>query len=290
MSDGRPGDNRTPGTAGTAVVTGATSGIGRWIALGLAQAGYRLVVPARDAGRADALRGWIEQQVPGAVVLPVAADLASVAETRALARAIAERHPRLSLLINNAGVFRARRERTPEGHDMVLAVNHLAPFVLMRELTPALGAGAPSRIVTTGSSTSDRARIDPANLELEHGWNMVRAYRQSKLAAMMATFEAARGLMEQGITANVVHPGMVATSLIRTPGVIGLAWRLMAPLIRTEQEGAVTPLHVALAPELAGTTGTYFKDKQAVPPNPRAHDPAVLRAVWQATESLVGTG
>ncbi len=290
MSAPGPGDTITPGTAGTAVVTGATSGIGRWIALGLAQAGYRLVVPARDAARADALRTWILHQVPGAVVLPVEADLASVAGTRAVARAIAERHPRLSLLVNNAGVFRARRERTPEGHDVVLAVNHLAAFVLMRELTPALSAGAPSRIVTTGSSTSDRARIDPANLELERGWTMVRAYGQSKLAVMMATFEAARSLMEQGITANVVHPGMVATSLVRTPGVIGLAWRLMAPLIRTEQEGAVTPLHVALAPELAGTTGAYFKDKRAVAPNPRAHDPTLLRAVWQATERLVGMG
>jgi NAD(P)-dependent dehydrogenase (short-subunit alcohol dehydrogenase family) len=106
----------------------------------------------------------------------------------------------------------------------------------------------------------------------------------------MATFENARQLVSDGITANVVHPGMVATNLVRAPGVIGLAWRLMAPLIRTEQQGAATPLHVALADELAGTTGQYFKDNRPVTPNLLVRDPALVRAVWQATERIVGMG
>ena len=290
MSGGGPGTAGEPRAVRAAVVTGASSGIGRWIALGLAQAGYRLVLPVRDEARAGATRDWLMQREPGAALEFVFVDLASVAGTRAAAREIAGRHPRLTLLVNNAGVFLAHRERTAEGHDKVLAVNHLAPFVLMRELAPVLAAGAPSRIVTTGSSTSDRARIDPTNLDLEHGWRMVRAYSQSKLAVMMATFETARRLVAQGITANVVHPGMVATSLVRTPGLIGMAWRLMAPLIRTEQQGAATPLHVALADELAGTTGQYFKDQRPATPNPLVRDPALVHAVWQATEKLVGAG
>lgn len=270
----------------TAVVTGATSGIGRYIALGLARAGFRLVLPVRTEARGEAARAWIAAQRPDAEIDLVTADLASLASTRAAAETIRSRYPALSLLVNNAGVFRARRERTEEGHDLVLTVNHLAPHLLMRELRPALLAGAPSRIVTVGSSTSDRARIDPANLGLDRGWSMVGAYSSSKLAIMMSTFETARLLAGTGVVANVVHPGTVATSLIRSGGPIGLAWRLMRPFLSTEEQGADTPLHVALSPDLDRTTGRYFKNRVPVPPNKRALDPVLSRDVWAATERL----
>ena len=274
---------------GTAVVTGATGGIGRWIALLLAQAGHPVVLVGRDRARGEAAQAWVVQQ-SGAVPELMLADLSSLAATRALGQAITARHPRIHLLVNNAGVFRARRERTAEGHEVVLAVNHLSPFVLTQGLLGALRAGAPSRIVTVGSSTSDRARIDPANLELDRRWGMVRAYSQSKLAVMMATFEWARRLDGSGVVANVVHPGAVATGLVRTPGVIGLAWRLMAPWLLTEAQGADTPSHVALAPELAAVTGQYFKDRKAVEPNRLARDPVLMGQVWRATERLVDGG
>jgi NAD(P)-dependent dehydrogenase (short-subunit alcohol dehydrogenase family) len=205
-----------------AVVTGATGGIGRWIALGLARAGYHTILVGRDEARGAAAQAWIAAQLPGASTEPMLADLSSIAATRDLGRRIAAAHPALSLLVANAGVFRARREETAEGHEMVLAVNHLSPFVLIDTLQDALVAGAPSRIVVVGSSTSDRARIDPGNLELTRGWGMVRAYGQSKLAVMIATFGWAERLRASGVTANVVHPGTVATGLVRSRGVIGL--------------------------------------------------------------------
>ncbi len=272
---------------GAAIVTGGAGGIGRWIALGLAQAGFTVVLVGRDRVRGEAVRAWVSEQAAGGMAELIVTDLSSLAATQALGRKIAKRHPRVSLLVNNAGVFRARRERTAEGRDMVVAVNHLSPFVLTRELEGPLRAGAPSRIVTVGSSTSDRARIDPDNLELEHRWGMVRAYSQSKLAVMMATFEWARRLDGSGVVANVVHPGTVATGLVRTPGIIGLAWRLMALWSRSEQEGADTPLHVALAPDLAGVTGKYFKERRIAEPNRLAQNPELAGRIWRATESLV---
>lgn len=272
---------------GTAIVTGGAGGIGRWIALGLAQAGFTVVLVGRDHVRGEAVRAWVSEQATGGMAELMVTDLSSLDATQALGRKIAKRHPRVSLLVNNAGVFRARPERTAEGHDMVLAVNHLSPFVLTRELEGPLRAGAPSRIVTVGSSTSDRARIEPDNLELGHRWGMVRAYSQSKLAVMMATFEWARRLDGSGVVANVVHPGTVATGLVRTPGIIGLAWRLMALWSRSEQEGAATPLHVALAPDLAGVTGKYFKERRIAEPNRLARDPELTGRVWRATEGLV---
>ncbi len=268
------------------VITGATGGIGRWIALGLARAGHHVVLVGRDAGRAAAAASWIAEHAPSSSTEVRLADLASLRASRTVGEEIAAAHPRLGLLVNNAGVFLARRQVTAEGLERVIAVNHLAPFVLTDALEGALRAGAPSRIVNVGSSSSDRATIEPDDLELARRWGMVRAYSQSKLALMMATLARAERLRGSGVVANVVHPGTVATGLVREPGVIGAAWRLMAPFLLSEERGADTPLHVCLAPDWAGVTGAYVKRRAAVQPNPRALDPTLVRRVDAATMAL----
>ncbi len=268
------------------VVTGATGGIGRWIALGLARAGHHVVLVCRDAGRGAAAAAWIAQHAPACSTEIRLADLASLRAARRVGGEIAAAHPRVGLLVNNAGMFASRRQVTAEGHEAVLAVNHLAPFVLTDALEDALRAGAPARIVNVGSSTSDRAMIDPDDLELARHWGMVRAYSGSKLAMMMATFARAGRLRGSGVVANVVHPGAVASGLVRAGGPIGAAWRLMAPFLRSEEQGADTPLHVALAPDWAVTTGAYVKDRAAVRPNRRALDAALLQRVEAATRAL----
>lgn len=270
-----------------AVVTGATSGIGRWIALGLARAGHHVALICRDAARGKAARDWIARQAPGASIELRLADLSLLVETHRVGLEIAAAHKRISVLVNNAGVFAARRQVTAEGHELVLAVNHLAPFVLTDTLEGALLAGTCSRIVNVGSSTSDRAQIDPSDLELTRHWGMVRAYSGSKLTMMMATFARAQRLRGSGVVANVVHPGTVATGLVREHGAIGIAWRLMAPFLLTEEQGANTPLRVALAPEWATVTGTYVKNSAPARPNVRAKDPVLVRQVEAATQSLV---
>jgi len=269
-----------------AIVTGATGGIGRWIALGLARAGHHTVLIGRDDARTKAAQAWIAQRVPQASTEPMRADLSLLAATRALGEQIAARHRKIAVLVNNAGIFDATRVVTAEGQERVLATNLLSPFVLTRALLPALLAGAPSRIVTVGSSTSDSARIDPDGLVLGARWTMVQAYGQSKLAAMMMTFAFARQLAGTGVTANVVHPGLVASGLVRTPGIIGFAWRCMAPFALSEEQGADTPLAAALAPGFANISGVYLKTRRAAPPNPQALDPVLVDRVWAATQRL----
>ncbi|HEY0144726.1 MAG TPA: SDR family NAD(P)-dependent oxidoreductase [Methylovirgula sp.] len=269
------------------VVTGASGGIGRWIALGLARAGCHVVLICRDSERGNAVAAWIASQVSGSSTEVLLADLSSLREAHRLGLEITAVHPRVNVLVNNAGMFAARRQVTAEGHDAVLAVNHLAPFVLTDALEGSLRAGAPSRIVNVGSSTSDRAKIDPEDLELTRHWGMVRAYSQSKLAMMMATFARAEHLRGSGVVANVVHPGAVASGLIKERGPIGAAWRRMAPFLRTEEQGADTPLHVALAPDWAGITGAYAKDRAAVRPNLRALDAGLVKKVDSVTRVLV---
>lgn len=270
-----------------AVITGATSGIGRWIALGLSRANYHVVIVCRDAARGKAACDWITEHVPDARLDVRLADLTILNSTHALGLAVLAAYPRIALLVNNAGMFSARRRTTVEGHDAVLAVNHLSPFILADALGGALQAGAPSRIVNTGSSSSDRSRIDPDNLELKQNWGMIRAYARSKLAMMMATFARADRLRGSGVVANVVHPGTVATGLIREGGPIGVAWRVMGPFLRTEEQGADSPLHVALAPKWAAITGCYVKDRVAVRPNVRASNAALIQRVDTATRVLV---
>jgi retinol dehydrogenase-14 len=271
---------------GVAVVTGASSGIGRWIALGLARAGWRTLLVVRDAARGAAARRWIAARVPGAATELVLADLSSLAQARDAAARIAAGHPRIGILVNNAGIFSPRRQVTAKGHELILAVNHLAPFVLTRSLIEALRRGAPARIVNIGSAASDRARLDLADLAGARHWSGLAAYGQSKLALMMATFAWAERLDGSGVTANVVHPGVVATNIARVPGLIGVIWTLGMPFMLRPERGADTPLHVALAPELAGVTGHYFKRRQPAEPNRLARDRALIERLWTETERL----
>ncbi|GEP59897.1 short-chain dehydrogenase [Reyranella soli] len=252
----------------------------------MARAGHHVVVIGRDRARGIATQTWIDQQVPQARTELLIADLSLLSETRNAGRRIADRYSRISVLINNAGVFEPRPIATEEGHDRVLATNLLCPFVLTQVLLPLLVAGAPSRIINIGSSTSDRAQIDPDALVLGRRWAMRRAYSQSKLALMMTTFRLANRLRGTGVVANVVHPGLVATGLVRTGGLIGLVWRGLALTALTEEQGADTALHAALAPELGSVTGIYLKNRRATAPNRQALDPGLLERVWQATERL----
>jgi NAD(P)-dependent dehydrogenase (short-subunit alcohol dehydrogenase family) len=269
-----------------AIVTGAIGGIGRWIALGLARAGYHVVLIGRDSARGEATQAWIASRVPQASTTLMIADLSLLAATREVGGLIVSRHTEIKLLVNNAGIFDATPIITMEGHERVLATNLLSPFVLTQTLLPSLRASAPSRIITIGSSTSDRARIDPDHLVLGGRWTMMRAYSQSKLAVMMTTFALAKHMEGTGVVANVVHPGLVASGLVQTRGIIGFVWRCMAPFALTAEQGADTPLTAALAPEFANVSGAYLKNRRAVPPNRRSLDPALVARVWSATERL----
>jgi NAD(P)-dependent dehydrogenase (short-subunit alcohol dehydrogenase family) len=271
-----------------AVVTGATAGIGQWIALGLARAGLHTILAARNPVRGAETQAWIAARAPDAETELVLADLSLLSQARDAAGQIAAAHPRLAVLVNNAGLCAPRRVETTEGHELTLAVNHLAPHVLTRVLEPALRAAAPSRIVNIGSAASDRLRLDLDDLEGRHSFGMPRSYGRSKLALMMATYAWAQRLAGTGVTANVVHPGVVATGIAAVPGIAGLIWGLGMPFMLTPEQGADTPLHVALAPELAGITSTYFKRRKAAAPNCQALDPAIVARLWAETERLSG--
>lgn len=270
-----------------AVVTGASGGIGRWVALGLALSGYHVIMIGRSRSRGQAAQEWIAERVNGAATDLLIADLSSLAATMEAGRLIKARYPEVDVLVNNAGVFTAKREMTAEGHDRVLATNHLSPFVLTQTLLPALAASGQARVVNVGSSTADRATLDLDVLELGRDWSMTRAYGQSKLAMQLATAALARRLDGAGVVANVVHPGLVATKLIRSGGVIQTAWRSLGWVAATPEQGADTPLWAALAPQMATVNGGYFFKRKPRKPNRLLRDPAAAERVWAATQRLI---
>lgn len=275
-------------TAGHAVVTGATSGIGRWIARGLAEAGFSLSLIARDTARAATTRDWLLAEIPEAEIDWFTADLSLLAETRAAAAAIAAAHPAIGLLVANAGLLVPVREMTAEGHETILATNLLSPLALTEALLPALAAAAPSRVVMTGSSSSDRAALDPADLDLTQGWRMSRAYARSKLALLMMSRAWSSRLAARGVTINVVHPGLVATRIVRHGGIDEWVWRLMRPAMLSPEDGAITPLHACLSPEMAGRTGLYLKRKRVARPNRRVFDADLAARLEAAVTARLG--
>jgi retinol dehydrogenase-12 len=273
----------------TCVVTGATSGIGEQTALGLAREGGRLVLVARSPERAEATLAAIQREVPGAGGEIVLADLASQAAIRRAAAEILARHPRIHLLVNNAGVVNLRRETTPDGFETTFAVNHLAYFLLTELLLPALREAAPARIVNVSSEGHRFGALDFDDLQSEREYKWMRVYGRSKAANILFTLELARRLAGSGVTANCLHPGAVSTRLGHQHGWwTPLVTALLRPFFRSPARGAETSLFLALSPEVADVSGRYFKDLRAIEPAGHATDADSARRLWALSARLCG--
>ena len=199
-----------PMTGRTVLVTGGTGGIGLATASRLAGLGARVGLVGRDAARAAAAAERLRDG--GAEVDVFLADLSSQRDVRALADQVLAAYARLDVLVNNVGRLLGHPARDRDGLERTFAVNHLAPFLLTNLLLDRLRASAPARVVTVSSGAQAMGRIDLDDLQGSQGYNGQRAYNQSKLANVMFTYELARRLEGSGVTANVLHPGVVRTA------------------------------------------------------------------------------
>ena len=263
------------------LVTGATSGIGLVAARALAAQGATVILHGRDPGKTAA----VAATVPGKVET-VIADLSSLAQVRKLAAEVKARFPRLDVLLNNAGAINNKRTVTVDGLELTFAVNHLAYFLLTRELLPMLGPG--SRIVNVASEASRSAKLDIGDLQSERGYAGWTVYANSKLANILFTFELARRL-PPGVTANALHPGAVASNFAQNASWMGVAWKLLAPFLRSEEKGASTSIYLASSPEVAGVTGKYFMDSREKRARRDAYDADLARKLWEASEKLTAS-
>jgi NAD(P)-dependent dehydrogenase (short-subunit alcohol dehydrogenase family) len=285
-------------TGQVAVVTGATGGMGRVIALELARRGAHLVTVARDPRRPDPLRRQIETEVGTDRFDVIPVDLSRRDDVIAAAHHIAEQHPAVHILINNAGAHFPDRRLSDDGIEMHIALDYLAGFGLTTLLCDPLTRGR-ARIVNVASDTvNDTRRLKllgharPATLDANQlndlralnpvaGFVPFQAYARAKLLTVMAGYEAAKRLAPHGVTVNSVHPGIVATDIINDliPAPLTPFARLIRRAMLTPEQGASAALRLATDPKLT-TTGSYFIRETPASTPAISYDPTARQQLW----------
>ncbi|MEQ8841029.1 MAG: SDR family NAD(P)-dependent oxidoreductase [Acidimicrobiales bacterium] len=285
-----------------AVVTGATTGLGRETARTLASAGAHVVVCGRTAAKCEAAMEAIVEAHPDASLEFEAFDLGDLATVRVAADAIAERHPSISILINNAGVMFTPEGRTADGFETQFGTNHLGHFVFTNHLLPSLRAAAPSRIVnlsSAGHGMSDIVWDDP-NFDARP-YDKFEAYGQSKTANILFTVGLEARVATDGVRSNAVHPGMIMTDLARhmdqrdmeelgarASNRAGEGSGGGLPRFKSIEQGAATSVFAAVSPSLEGVGGRYLDDADFGDPAAYAVAPDAAERLWTMSERLVG--
>ncbi len=280
------------------LITGATNGIGLAAARDLARMGAQVIGVGRSPERCEKVQGEIRNLTGNDQVNFLCADLSSQADVRALAEMVRSRTDRLHVLINNAGVFIARREVSVDGIEKTFALNHLGHFLLTNLLFDLLKAGGtpddPARIINVASEAEKGGKLDEAVLLGQTKYQGFQAYASSKLCNIVFTYELDRRRNGASVVANALHPGLVATNFgldnfkgLLTP-VADLYRKVSLRFVRSPEKGADTIVWLASAPETAQFRGLYFYDRKPIRSLPESYDLDAGRKLWELSERLTG--
>ena len=275
------------------MVTGATNGIGLETARALAAMGATIVGVARNPQKCAAAAAQITRETGNSKVEFLVADLSRQAPVRQVAQTFKQKYDRLDVLVNNAGGYFARREETADGHEMTWALNHLNYFLLTDLLLDVLKAGPAARIVNVSSGAHTGAkRINFEDVEFKTGYSGWPAYSHSKLANVMFTYELARRLSGTHVTANVLHPGFVATGFgHNNGGLMRTGMSVFQKIVaRKPEQGAETSVYLASSLEVDGVTGKYFSDKKETRSSAASYDVDAQQRLWALSEQMVRDG
>src|ERR687898_769701 len=263
-------------TEATILVTGATDGLGKRVALELADRGATVLVHGRSRERCETVLKEVRRGTGSEGARYYLADLSSLSEVRRLAEEILSEHDRLDVLVNNAGIIAREREETVDGVELTFAINYLAHFLLTKLLLSLLKASAPARIVNVASA--GQSPVDFHDVMLKRGYGGMKAYTQSKLAQVMFTFELAERLRGTGVTVNALHPAtLMDTKMVR---------ETFGRASSTVQEGTEAVLLLAASPELEGVTGRYFDGTREARASRQAYDVGARKSLWDLSEKL----
>lgn len=274
------------------LVTGATSGIGKATALGLARMGASVVIVGRDRERGEASRDEIRKLSGNSKVDLLLADLSSQGAIRQLVADFIAQYTQLHVLVNNAGVAPMKRTVTEDGIETIFAVNYLAPFLLTNLLLGTLKESAPARVVNVAGDFHRKATIHFDDLMSEKEYNNTQANNQAKLALILFTYELSRRLAGTNVTANCLHPGAVATDAPLKDPDLSLFSRMLYRLVRlffaSPEKGAETSIFLAASPDVEGITGKYFIKKGEVASSPESYNQEIARRLWDQSLKLTG--
>jgi NAD(P)-dependent dehydrogenase (short-subunit alcohol dehydrogenase family) len=279
VSDSREGDL----LGRVCLVTGATSGVGKAIARGLALKRAHLVIAARDLERGRRVAEELRDDAANPRVEAVLLDVADQRSVRDFAEHFTKRFEKLHVLVACAGVYAARRETTEDGVERTWATNVLGYYLPTVLLADTLAAGAPARIVHVSSSSASALDLDDVQFE-RRKYDAFAAYRASKQAGRMLTWALAGRLRARGVTANAMHPGYVRTGLIHE-GAFGFFFKLGGALIaRSPERGADTAVWLASSRAVEDDTAGYYADRKEK--RCRFHDEERENKLWALCESM----
>ena len=285
-----PRMNQSNMTGKVCLVTGANAGIGKATATGLARMGATVVMVCRNLERGETAQAEIAADSDSQDVDILIADLSSQGSIRKLARTFTSKYSQLHVLINNAGTITRRRRITVDGLETQFAVNHLAPFLLTNLLLETLKASAPARVVTVSSQVHSKSPLDFDDLRSDREYSASQVYRKTKLANILFTYELSRRLEGTNVTANCLHPGVIATKLLDDymGGSQDAGFGSGESFGDSPEQGAAVVLHVASSPEIAGITGKHFHDNAVRETAPVTYDEEHARQLWDASAKLTG--
>lgn len=273
----------------TVIITGGSSGIGKVTARELARQGALVVIISRDIKRGNAALAEIKHATGNEQVYFIPCDLSRMANVKLLALEIQNRYDKIDVLINNAGILPGRFTLTPEGYELCWATNYLSGFLLTNLLWQQLLNAETARIINVSSEAHRLGQIDINQLHTAKNYSSFTAYCDSKLANILFTYELAHRLELTNITANCLHPGVIASNFGTTSfGLLKWLFWLGRPFMQSTAKGAETLIYLATSPEVAGVTGKYFKKKKEGKSGKETYNTALAKRLWRFSAAQTG--
>lgn len=270
-------------------ITGATSGIGYQTALQLAAKDFQVIFTGRNEQKVHATLDALRRVNPGRDHRGYVAELTLLKEAGRLADELLRDLDKLDVIISNAGAVYTRRQETSEGLEYTFALNHMAPFVLVRRLIPLLRHNGGGRVVVVSSHSHYSARLDLDDLQAQKGYSALRQYANTKMMNILFANALDRQYREEGIRANSLHPGVVRTGIgYKHSHILGrIAWWLFTSFKGIPEEaGARTPVFLATAPEGIENGGKYYSNCREKQPHPLVLNQNLQESLWARSESI----
>ena len=270
----------------TAIVTGANSGMGMATVRALSDMGARVIMLCRSEKRGREALERLNSEKPRDLDL-ILCDLGDYDSVRSFVSKVRESYSRIDILVNNAGFISLDRQETKEGLERQFGINHIGHFLLTTSLLDLMGKG--SRIVVVASGAHKTGKIHFDDINLHKGFNVIKAYSQSKLANVLFTRELARRVKDKGITVNCCHPGAVATNIgiDRETGFGKTVTGLLKPFFQTPEQGARTAVFLATDDSVADVSGEYFYKCKIAKSSKRSKDMELAKELFEFSSKLI---
>jgi NAD(P)-dependent dehydrogenase (short-subunit alcohol dehydrogenase family) len=271
------------------VITGGSSGIGKVAATELARLGATVLLVSRNVERGQQTLSEIKALTKNPNVYFLPCDLSLLAEVRELAQKIQALYPHIDVLINNAGILPGKFTRTKEGIEVCWATNYLSGFLLTNLLWEQLQQAEAARIINVSSEAHRLGQLDFAKYNSPRHYSSFTAYCDSKLANILFTYELGQRLEFTSITANCLHPGVIASNFGTTSfGLLKWLFKVARPFMQTPEKGAETIIYLATDSDVSGVTGKYFKNKKPVKSGKETYNTALSKRLWKFSEEQTG--